>query len=201
MAKTISIKCGGIEYDVAPVKIERSKIYGWSQIQAVTPEGGVCSQGGVNNDGITLVGPGCTKPALLTTDGRWMTREDLLAYNPDGTTAQFISSSFDKGIELIAKATPEELLNLNVTAVYQLIGPKMQELINTVGENIYRCTFSYRGGYEAYDAFVIAVDGLLFIISGKSSIYEPIGISQEGVLDNDFDLNFDEDTELDFSMM
>lgn len=201
MAKTISIKCNGVTCDVAPVKVERRKIYGYSQVRAVTPEGGVCTNGGINNDGTTLVDLGCTKTGLIKSDGEWMERSELQAYNADGTAAEFHVSTFESGIELNRVATVEELLDLNVAAVYQLGGNDALKLREMIGDEIYRCSFSYRGGYELNEAFVLKADDSVFIITGQSSVYEPIGISQEGNFDDENDETSEEEDELDFSMM
>ena len=200
MAQTILIKHNGSEYNAGPVKVERSKIYGSTLVRAITPDGKICTQGGINHDGVTLVDTGCTKTGLLTADGRWMDRSELQAFNVDGTPAQIHPSTFEQGIVLTDKATAEDLLNLNVVAVYQLVGCELSKLAKTLGNDIFRCKFSYRGGYDVSDAFLLGSEGILFIISGKMSSYEPIGIDQEGVWENESEESFDEE-ELDFSMI
>lgn len=42
MAKDLIFNLSGIEYAAAPIKLERKKIYGWSEIVATNKEGEVC---------------------------------------------------------------------------------------------------------------------------------------------------------------
>ena len=42
MAKELIFKLSGAEYNAAPVKLERKKIYGWTDIVATDKNGDVC---------------------------------------------------------------------------------------------------------------------------------------------------------------
>ena len=43
MAKELLFQLAGTNYSVAPVKLERKKIYGWTTIVATDRDGSVCS--------------------------------------------------------------------------------------------------------------------------------------------------------------
>ena len=43
MAKELMFKLGGADYGAAPVKLERKKIYGWTDTVATDKDGNVCA--------------------------------------------------------------------------------------------------------------------------------------------------------------
>lgn len=199
MARTLTFNLNGIRLKSSPVKLERAKLYGRSELRAITPDGRICHHGGINSDGITLVEQGCVKQALITYDGLWADRSDLVAVKADGTAATLYESSFNEEIILSEKASPEDILNLKVLSVYQLGDAEAAELMNLIGSDIYRFSFSYTGGYELQTAFIIATDDSVYIITGTMCEFEFLSLSQTGTLDNDLMEMTDDD--LDFSMM
>lgn len=199
MAKTLNFILNGEQFNLTPTKIERKKLYGWTELQVVTPEGEQCIPAGLNNDGITLIPQGATKNGMITESGFWMDKCDLVAVNADGVETQVIPSSFDCEISLSNKASANDILDCNINAVYQIYGEDAVKLSFTVGNDIFRFPFSYRGRHEATDAFLLAKDANLFILSGYARDYEFVGLKQEGVIDDDGE--FDIDEELDFGMM
>ena len=67
-----------------------------------------------------------------------------------------------------------------------------------IGNDIYYFKFSYRGGVESSDAYLLAKDDAIFILTGVKGNYEYIGLNQEAVID---DADGEMDEELDFEMM
>lgn len=199
MAKTLNFIFNDKRFCLTPTKIERKKLYGWTELQVVTPDGEQCVPAGLNSDGVTLIPQGATKTGMLTESGQWMDRCDLVALNADGVEAQAIPSSFESAIKLTNKAKVNDLLNCNINAVYQIYGEDVEELSHAVGNDIFCFPFSYRGGYEAADAFLLAKDTNLFILMGNNRDYEFVGLEQEGVIDDDGE--FEVEDELDFGMM
>ena len=55
MAKNLSFTLGGAEYAAAPVKIERKKLYGWSEVIALDDDGKECSVVTVDETGAAAV--------------------------------------------------------------------------------------------------------------------------------------------------
>ena len=200
MARNLTITLGTSTYAVAPVKVERSKLYGSTEMRVTTIDGHTCHVAGINGDGITIVDPGCTKTGMITEDGLWMERDELRAVKADGSEVPEVESSFNCTILPTGKATMEDLLSINVTSVYQLTGYDTLGLVEAVGDEIYTFPFSYRGGYEHSPAFLLATDSALFIVVGTPAALDFIGIDESGVLDDEIDDNDFED-ELDFSMM
>lgn len=199
MAKMLNFILCGRQFCLTPTKIERKKLYGWTELHVATPDGKQCIPAGLNSDGVTLIPQGATKTGMITELGQWMDRCDMIAVNADGEEAQAIPSSFNGGINLTDKASVNDLLDCNINAVYQIYGDDGEELTQAVGNDIFHFPFSYRGGYEAAEAFLLAKDANLFILSGTKRDYEFVGLEQEGVIDDDGD--FDIDDELDFGMM
>lgn len=200
MARTLTFDINGASIEAAPIKLDRRKLYGWAEMRALTPEGKICHQGGVNSDGVTLVEPGCTKTGLITADGQWTDHSQLLAFNSDGSIATRVESSFSVGIVLDKKASVEDLLNLKVLSVYQLAGADAANLKQQIGNDIYSFPFSYSAGYEHLAAFIFATDSSVFILAGTPCEFDYLSLGHSVILecDEDFDLL---DDELDFSMM
>ena len=183
MAKQLDIRINGRSFLVYPTKLERKKVYGWNELRVVTPDGTPCQQAGLNSDGVTIIPNGNIKNGMLSEDGLWMERSELIAFDAHGNMAQAVSSSFDTGIELIEKTTVEDLLDHNLSSVYQLTGEDSLLLSSKIGDDIYKFPFSYRGGYELNTAFIITNGPNVFIIVGIDGSYDYIGLEQQGVLD------------------
>lgn len=199
MAKQLDIRINGRSFSVAPMKLERKKVYGWNELRVVTPDGELCQQAGLNSDGITIIPAGNTKTGMLREDGLWMDRSELIAYDAYGNTAKSIPSSFDTGIELMEKASVEEMLDHNLASIYQMTGDEAMLLSSKIGDDIYKFPFSYRGGYEMNTAFIITNGPNVFIVVGNDGGYDYIGLEQQGYLDTmEEDMCLEED--MDFVM-
>ena len=200
MAKPLQFIIGGSTYDAVPVKLERKKLYGWTDTIATDEAGGVCVLAQLAPGGTLIVPPGGVKPATLDTDGKWLEKSDLTPVDADGNPLTPMPSSFDSPITLDCKATDEEFLDHIWKAVYQLDNA---ELASAIGEgDIYAFPFSYRGGLSQDDGFLLKSDGTLFLFTGEKVEFEFIGVAEEGVLDDqNEDTSAEEDDELDFSMM
>lgn len=197
MARQLTFKIGNDAFDVTPVKVERRKIYGRSELRVTDAAGNVCRQCGINNDGTTMVEQGCVKSGILTLEGMWTDKAELIAVDKDGRPLTQIQSSFDDEIILQETATVEDLLNLKVLSVYQLADVDAA-LIATVGDEIYAFPFSYSGGYEYLKAYLLVSGGALYIIAGTPCTFEYLPLNQSGEIDMDVDAEVDD--ELDFSM-
>lgn len=197
MARQLTFKIEGKAFDVTPVKVERRKIYGRSELRVTDAAGNVCRQCGINNDGTTIVEQGCVKTGILTNDGMWTDKAELIAVDKDGKLVDQVESSFESEITLQETATVEDLLNLKVLSVYQL-GYADSALIATVGDDIYAFPFSYSGGYEHLNAYLLASGGALYIIAGTPCTFDYLSLNQTATIDLDDEPEIDD--ELDFSM-
>lgn len=102
-------------------------------------------------------------------------------------------------LSLKHKVGVNDLLDCNINAVYQIYSADSKALAGMIGNHIYCFPFSYRGGYESSDAFLLVKDDNLFMLTGSKRSYEFIGLDQTGVIEDDCE--FDMDEELDFGMM
>jgi len=201
MAKDLNLVMGASKFAVAPVKLERKKLYGWTELRVQEPDGAICRQAGLGSDGQTIVPKGAVKIGMVRDDGLWMEKSELKAVHADGTEVVPVPSSFDADIALTEKTTSEALLNHIITSVYQLNGDNASELTAALGTDIYTFPFSYRGGAEASTAFLLVGGTTPYILVGQEAQFDFIGLEEQGVLDEPEDEIAIEDDELDFSMM
>ena len=58
MAKELQFKLGGQDYGAAPVKLERKKIYGWTDLAATDKSGEVCNSAYLSPDDALIIPSG-----------------------------------------------------------------------------------------------------------------------------------------------
>lgn len=200
MAKNLNLVLDGHVFALAPTKVERKKLYGWTELRATDTDGIVCRQAGLDGNGVTIVPKGATKIGMLRADGNWMEKDELQAVHPDGRVAEAVASSFDADISLDCKVTAEELLDNVISSVYQLAGDEAAQLAAALGNDIYSFSFSYRGGFETANGFLLGNGSVPFIFVGTEAQFEYIGLEELAVLDEPADEVEVEEDELDFSM-
>lgn len=108
MAKELRFSLAGAEYASAPVKLDRKKLYGWSDLVATDKAGEVCGTAYLSPDDALLIPSGGYKQCTVDNDGRWVEKSELTPYTEDGSEIPVYASSFDLVIELSAKATEEK---------------------------------------------------------------------------------------------
>ena len=141
MAAALKFSLKGTEYEAVPVKLERKKLYGWTDVVATDAAGNVCTTAQVDPDGELIVPPGAVKSGILDEDGAWVDRSELVAVDAEGKELPIVPSSFGQTIELKDKAWK---------SVYQLDNP---DLAAAVGKDIYSFTFNYRSDASPDDGF------------------------------------------------
>ena len=201
MAKQLNLLLNGRAFGVSPVKVERKKLYGYTEVRGIdTNSGKTCRQAGLDGNGVTIVPKGATKIGMVCEDGSWMEKSELQACHADGSVAERIASSFDVPINIYERATAEDLLDIIVTSVYQLTGEANAELAQTLGNDIWSFNFNYSAGYTSSRAFLLSNGMDCFIITGDKADFEMISLEEQGVLDEEDDEMTSEDDELDFSL-
>lgn len=198
MAAVLKFKLKGKEYEAVPVKLERKKLYGYTDIVATDAAGGVCSSAQVDPDGELLIPPGAVKSGILDEDGAWVERTELVAVGEDGKELPIVPSSFGQVIELGATVSDEEFLDHSWKSVYQLDNA---ELAAAVGKDIYAFVFNYRSDASPEDGYLVAADGKVFLFDGEKVSFEYVGLAEESVLDDPSEEAPAAEDELDFSMM
>lgn len=198
MAKELIFKLAGTEYGAAPVKLERKKIYGWTDVVATDRNGDVCNSAYLSPDDALVIPSGGLKQAVVDDGGRWVEKSELVAYSEDGSEVlPVLPSSFDAPIELKEKATTEEFLDNDWESVYQLVNP---DLAAAVGDDIYKFDFCYRGGTNHNDAYLMATPAGLFLFAGDRQEFPLVSLAEETTIDDTEEPVEEEIDELDFSM-
>ena len=200
MAKNLSFTLGGAEYAAAPVKIERKKLYGWSEVIALDGEGNACTAVTVDETGSFIIPKGGTGMGIVSPDGKWAERSSLKAVDAEGRDAPLVPSSFDAPIVLDTTITSERFLEYIITALYQLEGGT--ELAAAVKDSIYSFTYNPRSDYEGSEALLLAQDGEAFMLLGYDPGFTFIGLAQAEVVEEAGEEEGEaEDEDIDFSMM
>jgi len=65
---------------------------------------------------------------------------------------------------------------------------------------LYRFEYAFRAGYTSSPAFLLVSDGVVFLLVGRHTPFELVGLDQPAVVTDDDDVD-DDDDEIDFSMM
>lgn len=201
MARALTFALDGVDYTASPVKVDRRKLYGWTQTVALDDAGRECVLASMDGSGTFIIPAGGTGLGVLTPQRQWVDRAQLKAVTSDGGDAPMLASSFDAPVDLTRQVSSDELLDCNITAVYELDGGA--RLAQALGERIVWFEYAYRAGYTSSEAFVLAADDQAFMLVGYRSNFEFIGLTQVEGLDED-DLDADDDDndsdDIDFSM-
>ena len=196
MAKALTFKMGESEFYAPPVKLERKKVYGWTDLVATDRWGDTCSIAYLSPDDALVIPSGGLKQATVDECGRWIEKSSLVAYGEDGAPLPMVPSSFDVPITLTETATEEEFLDNEWDSVYQLAAPALAE---AVGDLIYKFDFSYRGGTSHSDAYLMNTPNGLFLFTGNRQEFPLLTLAEETVIDDNEETE-EEIDELDFGM-
>jgi len=200
MARNLTFSLGGKQYCASPQKIERKKLYGWTETLALDDEGNECKLVSMDESGTLIIPKGGIGLGIVSPDMDWVERGALKAVTLDGEDAVLKKSSYDAPIVLERTVTPEQLLDNSITAFY-LIEDADPELIAAVGDAIYTFDYQYRDGYEGSNAFLIGNEGALFMLLGYASAFEMLSLEEAGYIeDADAEEEEEENDDIDFSM-
>ena len=204
MPRALKFKYGDSEFECELNKVDRRKLYGSVDVETRDIDGNRCGLATLANDGKTLIPYGGTALGYISSDGEWVERTELKPVDLSGNELPLLSSSFDVTIELDKTATLEEFLNYRPRLVY-LMGTDDEfapELVEQLKDGkIFRFEFLYREGISADPAFLLGTpDGLIWMMVGKPSAIEYVGLDQAAVcfVDSEDD---EEVEEFDFEML
>lgn len=180
------------------VKLERDKVYGWTETKYKDYNDIPCTFITILDDGKTMVGTGGIALKNIDTSGNEIDKGTLIARYSDGTEAVLIPSVFDKETILDDTKSIQDYLDMDVKAVYQLRITEAESIINVLKEKkVLYFTFNYRAGYEVDDAFLISQGENIFAVIGKMTHFQYSALEIPTVLDDSSDENSDD---LDFNM-
>ena len=201
MSRNIIFKLKGTEYPVKPVKVDRKKLYGWTELKALDDEGRECRLVSMDDSGSLIIPKGGLGIGILSPEGEWVERSSLKAIKADGSDAQPVPSSYSAPIDLTEIIDAETFLDHKITAVYQL-GDAPADMEKDLGEDIYGFTYSFRDSFKGESAFIMAAGGALFMLIGQKLDFQMISLAQAESIDEENSDDDDEDSDdLDFSMI
>lgn len=186
MPRLLTLLLDGEEVPVVPIRIDREKLYGSVEIEAFDEKGKPAEIKILAADGKTLIDKGGTALATIDESGSSVDRRELKPVDSDGDPVETVESSFNAPNPL-AKAAPEDYLSTLVKSVYYLAPPEggdiefLQDHLDA--GNIYGFPFSWRGGLEYDNAFVIGSRSNAFMVVGKPADLQYVRLNQEVVLD------------------
>lgn len=203
MARPLILSLDGQDFRVTLTKIDREKLYGKVDIEAFDEKGREASLRVLAADGKTLIDKGGTALATINDKGDSVERPDLIPVNADGEKIEQVPSSF--GQPNILKPTTVEDYFLQIVKSVYLVEPHesadLKDLHDHLStDQIYTFPFSWRGGVENDNAFVIGAGSEIFIVVGKQAEFEFIKLNQSAVLESTEEEEISAD-DLDFDLM
>jgi hypothetical protein len=186
MARPLVLSLDGQEFSISIEKIDREKLYGHVEIEAFDEKGREASLKILAADGKTLIDKGGTALATLNAKGDSVDRNELIPVDLEGAPIEPVPSSFSQ-TNVLKRSTVDEYLLEIVKSVYVVkpfgeadLGLLYDHL--SAGE-ILTFPFSYRGGVEYDNAFLIGSGGDAFMIISKTAQFQFVKLNQAVPLD------------------
>ncbi len=171
MGRKLALAYQGQTHEVELESVDRRKLYGWREVEAVDENGLACERVALDEAHQLILPKGGIASAYLSTEGQWLSRDDLTPVDLAGDFVESVPSSFETGLDLSVEATAEELLLTDVRLLYQLT--PLEEFPKPLADaleqgTIFTCMFSYRGGISPDRAFILrGDDGTTFLLAGQ----------------------------------
>ena len=205
MARKLIFSFEGETLSFEMQKVDRSRLYGFKDLEVLDENGNPCELATLADDGKTLIGKGGTGIGYLTADGNWSNKEQLEAVNVEGNPISPVPSSFAAPIELETETTMDDYLNHNIRLVYYLSSESsLGSLANNLKQGaIYRFDYSYRGGLVADHGFLLMNEANeIFFLVGDPANVDYVGLQQTAAVTPDEEVD-DLTTEslMDFEMI
>lgn len=167
-------------------KIDREKLYGKVEVEAYDEKGNPAQLLILAPDGKTLIDRGGTALATVNEDGDSVSRADLITVDEEGEKIDTVPSSFGQ-VNVLKRAKVEDYLSQLVKSVYLLEAEENADqkyLQDHVSAGlIYNFDFSYRGGVEYDNAFILGNKTDAFMIVGRPAELEFVRLNQAVDLD------------------
>lgn len=200
---TFSIPSKKARFSAAITKVDRSKLYGETRVEAFDENGNKCELLSIAGDGQTLFGKGGIAFATMNQDGAFVDKSTLTPIGEDGEAIETVESTFVTDIELSETASVEDYLSHLVKSVYILDelddAEALLELL--AGGDIYTFPFSYRKGIIVDTAFLFSnEDGDPFMILTTPADIQFLSFNDATPLDEE-DEDEDGDDDFDFGSL
>ena len=187
MPRQLILSLDGREFPVTLVKIDREKLYGSVEIEAFDEKGREASLRVLAADGKTLIDKGGTALTTVNEKGTSVDRSTLKAVDEDADEIEPVPSSFNEPNEL-KRAQIDDYLGQMFKSLY-LIQPAPEDgdlsylKDHLDGEQIYTFPFSWRGGLDYDQAYILGSNGEAFMVVGKPAEFEYVKLNQATALD------------------
>lgn len=172
-------------------KVDRSKLYGFKELDVRDDDGKTCELATLAGDGRTVVGKGGTGIGYLSVDGEWCEKASLRPVDLEGNDIEPVKSSFSAPVKLKDRITPDEYLNHDVRAIYVMdYDEEANALVGELKQGvIFQFEYSFRGGLEADAGFLLmGADGNVFFAVGNPTNLEFVGLQESsGVAEEEGD--------------
>lgn len=201
MARAINFQFDSEEIALSPVKVDRNKLYGWTDIRTLDSNGDQCQTAWLDRSGTLLIPKGGLSTGMLSPSGNWVARSELIAANAEGQPAPLIPSTFSVPVRLDQIASIEDVLDHSIDTVYQLEGEAGNLLERCMKGEIYKFAFNFRDAYESDIAFLLESKGSLFILAGKAQEFNYLSMEETSIVSDDETNDEVESDDIDFSMM
>ena len=202
MPRTLTLSLDGEEFTVQLVKIDREKLYGSVEIEAFDEKGKPAEIKVLDADGKTLIDKGGTALTLVDEGGNSVDRASLKMVDENGDPIERVPSSFDAP-NVLKKADTDVYLDQIVKSVY-LLTPSDQPLDflqdHLSDGQLYSFPFSYRGGVDHDNAFVVGSRSDAFMIVGRPAAVKFVSLNQAAQLDTVEDTEISAD-EVEFDLL
>ena len=216
MPRSLNFHFNDSEISLTMHKVDRSRLYGFKEVEVVDENDNKCELATLAEDGRTVVGKGGTALAYLSVDGNWCERDKIKPVNLEGDEITPVKSSFSSAIDLREKVSIDEYLNHNIRLIYRMElnieseedGPTESDAFENLMQElksgaIYNFPYSFRGGLEADAGFLLTNhnDELFFVVGDRSNV-EMIGLQQVAAATQDEEPSSDAGADLmDFDMI
>ena len=198
MARKVKFSLIDITLSGEIIKVNREKIYGWSEVEVYDKHSSKCELAGLV-DGQYIIPSGYSSLVTLNEKGDTISKNELIGFDNSGNKVDLVPSIYDQEI-LLKESSIDEYLSLSVKSVYQLkIEEDKSNVIKKLNGKVFYFVFNYRADFEGDDAFLITNENEIFIVTGKLTKFEFIGLEEgDKLLSNDSSV--DEDDEINFAM-
>jgi hypothetical protein len=203
VAKPLVFQFGARRLSFTLNKVDRSKLYGYKETEALAEDGDRCELATLADDGCTVVGRGGTGIGQLSADGHWCDKQTLKPIDPEGKQIKPVPSSFSAPIRLFETASVGEYLDHTIRLVYHVTTEDdVNELVAELKKGtLFSFPYSYRGGLVADAGFLLlGEEDNIFLVVGNPTRLEFIGLQQVAVVDEDEEEEGEEDS-MDFDMI
>ena len=203
MAKPIKFNFAGEESVFEMHKVDRSRLYGYKELEVLDENGNACVLTTLAKDGQSLIGKGGTGIGYVDADGNWCDKDQMKPVDLQGNKITPVASSFAAPIELSEEASTERFLDHNIRLIYELdpegITPELAKRLQAGA--MFMFPYSYRGGLEADTGFLMTnAAGDIFFLVGDDSNIEFKSL-QQVVPVTDYEANDDDASLMDFDMI